>query len=519
MEAMSTKKTTIGLLVVVACLFCQSCSHEYNKFFDPKQVGRFRPVPKVNVILDSLAVMDEPDSPYLGAEEPRPEDALSFEQDYVFGPGDTVRISIFELRQEGIPYINDYIVTETGRVSIPDVGLVRAQGLTESQLEEEVKDLLSPDILLDPSVTASLLQSQGMVFSVNGDGVRRPGQYPIPRRDFRLARAIAMAGSVNQFNVSYIYITRRVSGEEEMFRTLDEVAPRKTAEPDPTEPVRDITDDDDMFELIAPSARNTRRNRLVVTAAEMVTAEELEALAAPEEVPASEIQFSKSTSNATDEVERIEWVFEDGKWVPKKVGAIANQEPMVEVKNIQTAKQPPLDTQDFGWEEIGRGGISARVIKVPVDSLFGGDPRYNIIIRPGDAISIPVDRIGEFWVMGNVRGQGAYAITGRPINLKQAIVTAGGLDELAWPKTVDVTRRISKNEEVTVMVDLDKIFRGLQPDFFIKPNDLINVGTNPAMRVLAGVRQGLTPNLGFGLSYTRNFAFRNTANNAYRDLF
>ena len=30
-----------------------------NKFFDPTQIGRFRPVPAVNVILDSLGVAEE----------------------------------------------------------------------------------------------------------------------------------------------------------------------------------------------------------------------------------------------------------------------------------------------------------------------------------------------------------------------------------------------------------------------------------------------------------------------------
>jgi len=38
-------------------LFLSLSSGCGNKFFDPTQVGRFRPVPAVNVILDSLGVI------------------------------------------------------------------------------------------------------------------------------------------------------------------------------------------------------------------------------------------------------------------------------------------------------------------------------------------------------------------------------------------------------------------------------------------------------------------------------
>src|SRR4030043_1257068 len=81
-----------------------------NKFFDPTQVGRFRPVPAVNVILDSLGVAEETPSVWKGAEEPKPIDVMAYETDYAFNPGDVVRISIFELLQEGVPFANEYSV-------------------------------------------------------------------------------------------------------------------------------------------------------------------------------------------------------------------------------------------------------------------------------------------------------------------------------------------------------------------------------------------------------------------------
>ncbi len=132
-SANRSQRSNFCLLFAVFCLlFFAGCG---NKFFDPTQIGRFRPVPAVNVVLDSLGVAEETPSAWEGAEEPRPIDVMAFETDYVFGSGDFVRISIFELLQEGVPFGNDYVVTETGKISIPDVGVVEAAGLTESKLE------------------------------------------------------------------------------------------------------------------------------------------------------------------------------------------------------------------------------------------------------------------------------------------------------------------------------------------------------------------------------------------------
>jgi polysaccharide export outer membrane protein len=164
--------------------------------------------------------------------------------------------------------------------------------------------------------------------------------------------------------------------------------------------------------------------------------------------------------------------------------------------------------EDFGWEQVGAGGVQRRVIEIPADKLRAGDPRYNIVIRPADSIHVPVDVIGEYFIYGNTNLQGAVPLTGRPITLKMAIAAAGGLGPLAWPKRCEVTRRIGRNREETVMVDLDKIASGEQPDFFIKPLDLINVGTHATARWRAVLRNAFRATYGFGFIYDRNFADR-----------
>ena len=519
-----SQRSNFCLLFAVFCLlFFAGCG---NKFFDPTQIGRFRPVPAVNVILDSLGVAEETPSAWQGAEEPRPIDVMAFESDYVFGSGDVVRISIFELLVEGVAFERDYIVTETGKISIPDVGVVEAMGLTESQLEEEIRQILSPNILKEPSVTVTLLSSQQRTFSIWGDGVLRPSRYEIPRYDFRLTDALGTAGGARQFNVSYIYVSRSVTGKEAISEPVEPEIGK------PEEPEHLIEPEEEMLEIIAPRAKGRRSlpsQGLVIASAEMITDKELIKAALPgrfkpsagdewggtdaEEVleTSTEPAGRDTINEPINEVDegRIEWIFQDGKWVPVQVGRPRPTEPAVKVELEKRAELlRERVPEDFGWDEIGTGGVQTRLIKIPVDKLSSGDARYNIVIRPGDSIQVPVDLVGEFLVEGNVNFQGFIDITGRPITLKMAIAAAGGLGPLAWPKRCEVIRRLGKNKEEIVMVDLDKIARGEQPDFFIKPNDLINVGTHPTSTWRAVLRNAFRATYGFGFIYDRNFADR-----------
>ena len=525
-----TRAVAIVSVLSILSIYLAGCG---NKFFDPTQIGRFRPVPAVNVILDSLGVAEEAPSVWKGAEEPKPMDVAAYETDYVFGSGDVVRISIFELLQEGVPTTYEFVVTETGKISIPEVGVVEVAGLTEEQLEGEIKQILSPSVLKEPSIVVTLINSQQRTFSIWGDGVPRPDRYSIPRYDFRLTDAIATAGGIRQFNVSYVYVSRPVTGREVITEPVDMgiVEPEKPK--GPIKPENELNEPErEMLEIIAPQAKQQRfplsqSQGLVIASAEMITDKELaeaalpegfEPLADDEKAPVGVEGVQESSAGPADretidapinegERGRVEWIFQDGRWVPIQVGRPQPAEPEVAVKPERAAK--PLKEkvpEEFDWEEVGTGGVQTRVIEIPADKLRGGDPRYNIVIKAGDSIHVPVDVTGEYFICGNTNYQGVVPMDGRPVTLKMAVAAAGGLGPLAWPRRCEVTRRIGKNKEETVMVDLDKIASGEQPDFFIKPLDLINVGTHATARWRAVLRNSFRATYGFGFIYDRNFA-------------
>lgn len=562
-----------------------------NKFFDPTQVGRFRPVPAVNVILDSLGVAEEEPVAWEGAEEPLPVDSIVTESDYTFRSGDVVGISIFELLQEGVQFTNSYVVTETGKISVPEVGVVQAAGLTETQLEDRIRKILTPNILIEPSVSVTLVRSQQRAFSVIGDGVPLPGRYLIPRYDFRLTDALATAGGPRQFNVSYIYVSR-FGGEQQ---APDSVNPGfgelelKVIEPETIKPVLQRRNN------VTPRAQyRWPESNVVISSSEMATEREYStvpsnfgqfnnpvsswlyakdagisnggpSLREPVEEPTSvedilralsehngreispqpepvdrrsrpsvtpsgtqqkgelldqdqdiewvfqngkwiPIQVGKTKPVEEEPTGHIEWVFQNGKWVPVQVGTPKPTEPVIQIEPDQQLAAPPEEPAPILRAEYEAAGT--RLIRIPADKLLSGDPRYNIVVKPGDSIFVPVDIIGEFCIMGNVNRTGYIPLTGRPMTLKQAIAAAGGLGPLAWPKRCEVIRRIGRKKEEIVMVDLDKIASGEQPDFFIKPHDLINVGTHATARWRAILRNAFRATYGFGFVYDRNFADR-----------
>jgi hypothetical protein len=252
----------------------------------------------------------------------------------------------------------------------------------------------------------------------------------------------------------------------------------------------------------------------------------------------------EKTGNNINDTDHIEWIFQNDAWVPVKVqtpGGSGKVQGTTTANNItdtgNNGKNGDIDWElkDGQWVPVQSGrakpgltgspvqegiskieqeltwvdqGADTRLIKIPIDKLFAGDSRYDIVIKSGDSILVPVDIAGVYYLMGNLNRTGKVEMTGGMVTLKQAIATAGNLGPLAWPKRCEIIRRIGNNKEEIVRVDLDKIFSGEQPDIYIKPQDIINVGTHATSIWRAVLRNAFRATYGFGFVYDRNFADR-----------
>lgn len=109
----------------------------------------------------------------------------------VLGPGDALRVFVY-----GHPDMTtETKVNETGKITFPLVGEVIVDGLTPSEAERKIANLLeSRDILRRPQVIVVTASLQSQMVSVLGN-VRNQGRYPIEGKR-SLTEILAMAGGI-----------------------------------------------------------------------------------------------------------------------------------------------------------------------------------------------------------------------------------------------------------------------------------------------------------------------------------
>jgi polysaccharide export outer membrane protein len=433
-------------------------------FIDPSELAV---TPKGNgllvPILEKLNTgIDEPDMDVANATDIKPEDMIATPMDYQIGKNDLVQVSIQDLQAIGAETVKQARVSESGNISLPLIGQVQAVGYTEAQLEQIIAaKYTDAGFLKNATVSVTVLEARARTFSILGS-VQAAGQYSIQKSDFRILDALVSARDLTvdtdirgTRGIEYIYILRSVPAESETPTTApapgagappaDMLAPRPTA-PAP----------------LAPSE-----------------------LAPPAPSPAT------ATSGAETE----------GKYV------LIDGKPVLVQGNPAAPEMAP-STKPFEFNEL-KAPTDKRLIRIPIGALKQGDLRYNIVVRPDDLIIVRPPIQGEYYMGGHVARTGVYSLSARKIALSQAIWSAGGLDQLAIPGRTLIRRRVDNNKVVLARVDLEKIFAGEEPDIYLKPDDVVEVGTNAAAPFIAAIRGGFRMTYGFGFLYDRNYATSN----------
>src|SRR5439155_9240990 len=111
-------------------------------------------------------------------------------------------------------------VSETGKISLPLIGQLQAEGLTEAQLEQEIiAAYRDQQIITNAQVSVQVIVAQSRTFSILG-AVQNPGQYAIPRNDFRLLDALVAARDLNvetdirgTRGIENIFVLRKIRSE------------------------------------------------------------------------------------------------------------------------------------------------------------------------------------------------------------------------------------------------------------------------------------------------------------------
>ncbi|HTQ98855.1 MAG TPA: polysaccharide biosynthesis/export family protein [Candidatus Acidoferrum sp.] len=110
---------------------------------------------------------------------------------YTLGVGDVIKIFVFnepDLNQDRV------LITDTGTIQFTFLGEVSVIGKTVTQVQQAIVAGLSPDYLVDPKVTVSIVEYRP--FYLTGE-VNKPGSYPY-QPGLTLRQAVTIAGGLTE---------------------------------------------------------------------------------------------------------------------------------------------------------------------------------------------------------------------------------------------------------------------------------------------------------------------------------
>jgi polysaccharide export outer membrane protein len=183
---------------------------------EPSRTGARTSQGQVVVVDPSLAAPARGDisrassaPPPSGNIRPKGED-LSGGPNYLIGPEDVLHVSVWENQELTV----DVTVRPDGKISLPLIQDVQAEGLTASELSDVIHRKLEP-FILQPQVAVIVTQVNAPKVFVVGN-VTKPGPYPL-RSDMSVLQALSVAGGFTIFaSPKNIKMVRTVKGKQEI---------------------------------------------------------------------------------------------------------------------------------------------------------------------------------------------------------------------------------------------------------------------------------------------------------------
>lgn len=162
--------------------------------------------------------------------------------DYSIKPNDILSITITSLNPEASeafnPHVKNtvrsttatgsssepggYLVSTDGTITLPFLGEIKAQGLTKSELQEKITNMiLDKKLLVEPLVEIRYLNYE---VSVLGE-VARPTVITVPSEKISLLKALGLAGDLTIYGKRENVLLIREEGGKKMTRKVDLTSP------------------------------------------------------------------------------------------------------------------------------------------------------------------------------------------------------------------------------------------------------------------------------------------------------
>ena len=396
------------------------------------------------------------------------------EEEYLLGPGDQVRVDVFDVPE----YSGDFRVLVDGTLNLPVIGTVSVIGSKIPDANAIITSRYSRYIKR-PLITLTLVAPRPMKIALAGE-IERPGSYTIPLTDEnnfpKVTEAINLAGGITRAAaVREVRIQRRNAAACNV--NLWDLLQNGNSSQDIS-----LRDGDEIF-IPSTTSVNTVEDTLLATAS-----------FAPEETRPVKIAV-------VGEVERPGPYIVSGTTDAVATGGGPGDPPRV-AQALQAAGGVTqlADMRNVQVQRLTKSGAQ-QVINVDLwQVLKGGDFSQNILLQEGDVVTVPTaqepfaDEVTELAdssfapdviqvnVVGEVDNPGVVEV--RPnAPLNDALLAAGGFDEVRANRGSVELIRLNRNGTVEK--------REISVDFEAG----VNEETNPPLRpddIIVINRSGLT---------------------------
>jgi len=502
-RAGSRSQARAGALAAAATLAGAMSGCGVDSYFDQSVVGRWETTPTVAPILERIDIIERDEGEFVETTSVMPEDLVPEVSDYRVGPGDTVALQIFDFLEAGVPTPFERQIDPRGAIDLPQLGRIDVYDLSADEIREKLRvELREQGIIEDALVSVQVVGRRQATFSVYG-AVPGVGRYLVPVPDYRLLEALSEAGGLSPV-IKTVYVIRQAELSDEYSR-----GPGARPRPEPGgdapaprdrggETEEGVELDDLIRRLSEPEDNPAMMQSGDQPGGDQAGDQQNDSTSEPPPIDLIEAETPRRDRerDRRGDAERAgrepgAWMFLNDRWVRVEEGGGA--------AGLEEGEDP--------LDKAARDLVAQRIIEIPAKKLTEGDPRYNIVVRPGDVIRVPTPETGLVYLAGpGIARPGIYSLpTNGRLTLTKAVLAAGGMNGIAVPWRVDLTRMVDTDRQATIRLDLKAIAEGTQPDIFLKPDDMINVGTSFWATPLAVIRGGLRASYGFGFLLDRNF--------------
>ena len=316
---------------------------------------------------------------------------------YRIGPGDVLKITVYGHEDLTRPAV----VAADGRMPFPLIGEVQVSGLTPTEIEARLRQLLGKDYLVDPQVSVTVQEYRSQKVFVLGEA-EKPGTYPLTGR-VTLLDVLSQAGGPSKTAGQQVVIVRFPRSEAP-------VAPGTAGSTTLRVNLRKLLDGD------------AAENLVVETGDTVYVPKQTSFFVLGEVKKPGAYVLDKQTS-------ALEAITLAGGFTERAASTVA---------------------------KVLRRGADGSQETIAVD-LGGTDPRAReLLLTENDTILVPAGN--SFYVLGEVKKPGAYQLE-QAATAIGGIALAGGFTDRAAPNRTKIVRTHRDGRQETIVVDLNEVIK------------------------------------------------------------